>query len=832
MARFPRSLRLYVAASTIYAASVFLAVRVIYGLELGRAGLRMPDPEAVLSSIDTVSFITWLGLSVIGGVVLYRVATALQGARDESGLRETEIGSIFALGQGLSGSLDLVDIAKEFISAAQRSLGPSVTVALFVYDDVVEAFRTVLEAGPNRGTFVAESFSATALPAAIRTRVIDHHQPLVLPDTTSRGEQWERIAAGLPHPEWIRSFATLPLVTHERLVGVVFSGSDAAQAITADRVQMTVILGQFVAGALGTALSLRDAEARADREALITRITQRARASLDPDEVLRATVEELGRAMHVTAVVAASGTTPADLRVAAVWSSGSTTDEDAAKSLPVARLVAQTDRTGVFSDVATDPRLAIAHRPAGGARAVLATPIRVAGELAGTLSLLEVDRPRDWTADDVRLVEGVARELRVAMETARLFQSRQRENERLIALQRASAALSAQSSARNVIEEILRTAAGLIGHGSSSLYQWDEGAKLLRVVQNFDPEGRMVPPTLRTGEGVVGEAFATLTPVIANDYQHWRGAIEHGKQSGIQAVLAVPIVLGGRGLGVISIRLYEAGISFSEEESRLLTLFGDQAAAALTTAEAFARQRQAVEQLERLNRAKSEFVSIVSHEFRTPLTGIQGFSEMMRDENLSTTEMKEYAGDINRDAQRLTRMINDMLDLARIESGRMTLRREPVDLNAVVEDVASRIRPLAPDHTIVLDLQPDLPKPHADRDRMTQVVSNLLNNAVKYSPTGGEIALRTRADGAAIRLLVKDEGLGIPRDALESIFERFSRVESDATEAIQGTGLGLPIVRQIVELHGGKVWAESEIGRGSVFQVVLPLAGGAAPVEA
>jgi signal transduction histidine kinase len=257
----------------------------------------------------------------------------------------------------------------------------------------------------------------------------------------------------------------------------------------------------------------------------------------------------------------------------------------------------------------------------------------------------------------------------------------------------------------------------------------------------------------------------------------------------------------------------------------MLGLFADQVAAALTTLEAFGRQRQAVEQLERLNRAKSEFVSIVSHEFRTPLTGIQGFSEMMRDEELTMEEMREYAGDINKDSQRLNRMINEMLDLDRMESGRMTIRPEPIDLNSVVDDVAGRVRPNAPNHTLTLDLQPDLPQVQADRDRMTQVASNLLNNAVKYSPTGGRITVTTRADGPELRLDVRDEGLGIPPDALETIFERFSRVDSLATKDIQGTGLGLPIVRQIVQLHGGKVWAESELGKGSVFHVVLPLAG-------
>jgi signal transduction histidine kinase len=205
---------------------------------------------------------------------------------------------------------------------------------------------------------------------------------------------------------------------------------------------------------------------------------------------------------------------------------------------------------------------------------------------------------------------------------------------------------------------------------------------------------------------------------------------------------------------------------------------------------------------------------------------------MMRDEELTLDEMREYAGDINKDAQRLNRMINEMLDLDRMESGRMTIHPEPMDFNAVIADVADRVRPNAPNHTLTLDLQTDLPQVNADRDRMTQVASNLLNNAVKYSPTGGRITITTRLDGDRLRLDVRDEGLGIPNDALDTIFERYSRVDSKATKDIQGTGLGLPIVRQIVQLHGGKVWAESELGKGSVFHVDLPLAGAGAQVEA
>ena len=835
MRRFPQSLRLYIAASTIYAAVVFLAVHAVYGIELGRAGQGFPGLEALIGSIDVVSFIVWLGISVIAGTVLYRLATALEGAKGDSAIRDAEIGSIFALSQALSGSLDLAEISHEYLRSARRGLDETVTLGLLVHDDVAEAFRLVAEEGPHAGKLLDKVYSVSQLPAALRTRVFDHRQPLVLPDTTGGGEQWRALARDLPNADWVHSFAALPLVSQDRLVGAVVAGGEKAGAITADRLQLVLVLGQFVAGAIRTSMSLTEAESRADREELISRIARRARASLDPDEVLRGTVEELGKALAVDRVVAATGSTPEALQVTYEWNApGVAPHREGHNALPVARLAAETGRTAVVRDILADARLtAVASELKGGVRSVVATPILVAGELAGTLSLNQVSAPRDWTTDEVRLVEAVARELRVAIETARLFQARKGENERLLALQRAAATLAARTDPHEVFDMILRSAVQLFGQGSASLYTWDEEAGVLRLAENFDMAGRMPDDAmLLPGEGVVGRVFETREPLIIKDYQTWEGGTAVGKQTGLHACLAVPLVRSGQALGALGIRSYDPRVLYTEDDARMLGLFGDQAAAALTTVDAFSRQRQAVEQLERLNRAKSEFVSIVSHEFRTPLTGIQGFSEMMRDEDLTSEEMREYAGDINKDAQRLNRMINEMLDLDRMESGRMTIHPERMDLNAVIADVADRVRPQAPNHTLALDLQPDLPQVQADRDRMTQVASNLLSNAVKYSPTGGRITMSTRLDGDLLRLDVRDEGLGIPADALETIFERYSRVDSQATKDIQGTGLGLPIVRQIVQLHGGKVWAESELGRGSVFHVVLPLAGAGAQVEA
>ena len=239
--------------------------------------------------------------------------------------------------------------------------------------------------------------------------------------------------------------------------------------------------------------------------------------------------------------------------------------------------------------------------------------------------------------------------------------------------------------------------------------------------------------------------------------------------------------------------------------------------------EALEAQRAANADLEKLDRTKTEFLSIVSHEFRTALTGIQGFSELIRDGGLESDELRAYGGYIFNDADRVNRLIGDMLDLDRMESGRMTMRMADVDVNEVLSESIARA---APASTVEFkpDLDPRLPIVTGDRDRLVQVVSNLVNNAVKYSPEGGTVTLSSRAEGGYALITVADTGLGIPPDEISHVFERFRRVRSGAAQSIAGTGLGLTIVKQIVEMHGGKIWVESAVGHGSAFHFTIPLA--------
>ena len=213
--------------------------------------------------------------------------------------------------------------------------------------------------------------------------------------------------------------------------------------------------------------------------------------------------------------------------------------------------------------------------------------------------------------------------------------------------------------------------------------------------------------------------------------------------------------------------------------------------------------------LERLNRLKTEFLTRISHQFRTALVGIQGFSELIKDsERLDMTEVRAYASDIYKDAEGLDRAFNEMLELDGIEAGRATLKVSRVNINEVIERVVEETRKQSPDHTLALTLDKSVPAVLCDEEKISQVLTILLSNATKYSPAGREVSITSRANSDGVEMTVKDQGPGMPADL--------------NGQPGSGTGLGLEIARQIAEMHGGRIWFESSPGRGTEFHFTLP----------
>ena len=247
---------------------------------------------------------------------------------------------------------------------------------------------------------------------------------------------------------------------------------------------------------------------------------------------------------------------------------------------------------------------------------------------------------------------------------------------------------------------------------------------------------------------------------------------------------------------------------------------------------------KALEELKRLDEMKDSFLSSVSHELRTPLTSIRSFSEiLLRYDRENPATRKEFLQIINTESERLTRLINDLLDLSRIEAGGMVWQDAPLSMREVVEDAVRAQHQLRVEKSLPLRLEisPDLPTVHADRDRIQQVLTNLLGNAIKFSPQGGEIRISgvTLGGGTSgerpgwVKVSVSDQGVGVDEKHYEVIFDRFHQIPAETSrDKPKGTGLGLAICKEVVGHYGGRIWVESEPGKGSTFSFTLPTAGG------
>jgi PAS domain S-box-containing protein len=229
------------------------------------------------------------------------------------------------------------------------------------------------------------------------------------------------------------------------------------------------------------------------------------------------------------------------------------------------------------------------------------------------------------------------------------------------------------------------------------------------------------------------------------------------------------------------------------------------------------------DQLRQVDRLKDEFVALVSHELRTPLTSIRGYLELICEDETLTEEQTRFLETIDRNAQRLQRVVGDLLFVAQVEAGKLSLEYGDVDMSTVIEDALQAAEPSAAAKSVALNVElADLPTIRGDRARLAQVLDNFVSNAIKFTPTGGSVTVATHVKPGEIEIVISDTGMGIPASELPLLFQRFFRAERATARAIPGTGLGLAIAKAIVAGHGGRIRVESEDGAGTTFRIVLP----------
>jgi two-component system, NtrC family, sensor kinase len=495
-------------------------------------------------------------------------------------------------------------------------------------------------------------------------------------------------------------------------------------------------------------------------------------------------------------------------------------------------------RTIHIEDALTDPEYTFGVRHLDPIRTVLAIPMIRTDELLGVIAIYRLE-VRPFTDSQIALMEMFADQAAIAIENARLLtdlQTRTTELTRLVdeltALGDVSRALSSTLDLETVLTTIVSRAIQLSGTDGGSVYEYDEATEefSLRASRGL-PEAyveQVRDARPRKGEGAVGRVAQTGEPVQIADISDpavYESRVRNTlPKIGLRALLAVPLIAEDRLVGALVVMRKRTG-TFAAEEVTLLQTFATQSALAIQNARLFREIEEKSRQLEVASQHKSEFLANMSHELRTPLNAIIGFSEVLTDRMFGELNEKqeEYLKDIYASGTHLLSLINDILDLSKIEAGRMELELTDFDLPTAIDSALMLVRERAGRRSITLHTAVDtrLGQIQADERKVRQVVLNLLSNAIKFTPEGGRIDVRAVPKDGVVEVSVSDTGIGIAPEDQEKVFEEFRQVGT-AAKTVEGTGLGLTLCRKFVELHGGRIWVKSQLGVGSTFTFTLP----------
>lgn len=376
----------------------------------------------------------------------------------------------------------------------------------------------------------------------------------------------------------------------------------------------------------------------------------------------------------------------------------------------------------------------------------------------------------------------------------------------------------------DVLDLILSSALEMLEGTEGSIMLLEDDGEHLKLVSYKGPvDATVVTGRGKVGVGIAGTVAADRTPMLIQGDRIGRGLQGHPER-GISSAMCVPLVRNGELLGVLNLNKTHGAREFSDGDLHTLGLFAEHAAIAVGNARIFESNRQTIQRLEELDQLKSDFVATISHELKTPLTAIIGSAKRIsrKGRDMDPDQRAELVEMIERQGNRLLRLVQDVLTTSQIESGRV-MKRVLVDLRAAAEEVVQELREakVGTDRQIDLTIEPEEPHIWGDTIALQQVMANLIENALKYSESGPvHVIVRETHDEGFIQ--VSDHGAGISEVQLRDIFERFHQVDSSSTRKVGGFGLGLFIVKQLVDGHGGTIDVESTLGVGTTFTVHLP----------
>ncbi|MFP4321791.1 MAG: GAF domain-containing protein, partial [Anaerolineales bacterium] len=648
----------------------------------------------------------------------------------------------------------------------------------------------------------------------------------------------------------------VPMTIGKRIIGLVrWAEHRRARRFSRDDERLAQTLIAQAAIAVENARLFQEAQRRATEQALLNQVTLAITAVNTTQEVLRLFTQWVHDALSAANTLVMTLEDGQTFRLAEQHLTTRTFDQmvlgqlhhDSKAGRLIRRAIAQGESVYTVADTITQTGsqlelLMLIDQSI----AVAIIPIQFRGNIIGVMEV-SADSPVIFNMSDIQLLESLTNQAAIALDNVRLSEREQRRLQQMERLQTSGRLISSELVLPNLLDLVVQEAAEIFDADAVAVTMPDETGSInvisaaYGLSEHFIAERRV--PTVSPTAFEAMDENQRRAPVYHPDLQAGPGSatqLELTKTEGLHAALVLPLVKGLRQFGDLVLYSRTPGHRFADEDLEVAQLLASQIAIALDNADLFQALEDRARELAEANRLKSQFLANISHELRTPMNSILGFSETLLGGIYGDLNEKQRSRieRINNNGRDLLSLIDDLLDISKIDAGRMEIKLESVDLRIEIHNVLHRMESQAQAKHIYLksDIPDDLPKAHGDTVRVRQVITNLVGNAVKFTKTGGvtvtaqakeEVVLAPepgeKPTQHVIWVSVADTGIGIRIEDQLIIFDEFRQVDGSTTREYGGTGLGLAICKRLIELMGGRIWVDSDVGEGSTFTFVLPV---------
>lgn len=761
-----------------------------------------------------------------------QLANAIENARLHEDQRRqlVELSALHEIGRAISSVLD----EKELVSVIHQQVSKFTDTFSFyvaLWERATDTIRLPAVFEGDRAFYNLQASWSGLIGWVLR-----HGEPILI-DSIERAEglppEVKPVFVGEARPQ---SVIVVPLTIGERIIGALSVQSRAEHAYTQQDLDFFTAVASQVAVAVENSRLYERERRRATQAALLNRVAQQTNTILMPEQLLPRLAQVIQQSFGYDSVLLMLVDSKNEQLVLA-GKAGPAVEQlsnDYCQSIHqgIMGWVARRGQPLLTNDTSREGRYYNPDPALYSASSELAFPLKISGMVVGVLDIQRKE-VNGFDELDVATVETLAEQVSAALQSARLYAETRRRAEEMAALNAIAARLGQSLELQEVLEAAMEEVTRVLDVEASaiSLVNEENGELVLQAQRGlrYSHLGMRVP----LGEGMSGEVIRSGKTSISGDIsQDPRLAVRDFAREETRAMALVPMHSHGKVVGILS-AMSHSPHEFTSRDIALLEAIANQVGAMVQNARLFNELREhtadletAYARLQELDKMKDEMIQNISHEMRTPLTFVKGYVQLILDDQLGElNDMQRSSLEIvMRKAELLTRLIDDIITLQTLNAKMLNI--EVIDLGMLVRDTMQvhQLKAAAAELALRVDIPLDLPPAMADSLRVRQVLDHLLSNAIKFSPDGGIITVRLREDGPWLRVEVADQGIGIPADQLERIFDRFYQVDGSAGRRFGGAGLGLSLVKLIVEAHGGRVWVESELQKGSTFYFTLPKA--------